>query len=411
MHGKIINSLIVLSALAIPINVMASGTNAADFLNIGVSAYQVSLGGAGYALSNDISAGYYNPAGLSMIERSGVNFTHNMWYQDISYEYLGGAFSLNDHSTVGISTGYLHMGEIEAYDASNQSIEGISPYNFVGIVSYSYNFDGRMSLGLSGKYITEKLDDVTATGYAFDIGAQYYFEPFAVGVVANNIGPKMKYENDSFNLPASVSVGLSYSPFQLPFALTTGAKFPFDSDMSFAAGLEYTFGGFFSLRSGIGGLGSDNVASEANFGAGFNVAGIDIDYAFNPGGDLGATHFFSFTTSFGGSHEYNFSKNTHVDKKVIAPVETSKAEAVVVPAPKIEPEKVMYIVSAGTYSDERMARLHTETLADFGVKGKTAIQPDGTYKVILAETESLKKAEKVRDDMREKGLSAVLENK
>jgi hypothetical protein len=407
MHGKILATVTLVILMALPINIMADGTSAADFLNINVSAYQASLGGAGSALSTDIAAGYYNPAGLSMIERSGVNFMHNLWYQDVSYEFLGSAFSVGDKSVLALSGAYLHMGDISSYDAYNQSDGSISPYSFVGIVSYSRNLNDHFSAGLSGKYITEKLDNVEAIGFAFDIGAQYYHDLFTFGIVANNIGPKMNYENDSFSLPASVSFGIAYSPYKLPVSIMTGARVPFDGKASFSAGVEYQMANFLSIRSGLGGLGSENASSVANFGAGFNVAGVDIDYAFNPGGDLGATHFFSFTMNFGDTRKFFFDRHRTaeiIESKPVVSEAKNPASAMVA-----KQAQDVFVVSAGSYSDEHTARMHIETMKNFGVKGKLETAQDGSLRVVLLKTANLKKAENYRDELQRKGLTASVE--
>jgi hypothetical protein len=331
---------------------------------------------------------------------------HNLWYQDISYEYLGSAMAINDNSVIGVSAAYLHMGSIETYDASNQAGESLNPYSLAGIISYSYNLNSNLSFGLSGKYITEKLADVEASGYAFDIGAQYYHDAFALGVVANNIGPKISYENESFALPASVSFGVSYSPYQLPISIMTGARMPFDGKAALSFGAEYRMSRFLSLRSGVGSIGSDKATSIANFGAGFNVAGIDVDYAFNPGSDLGATHFFSFTVGFGDTRKVFFDKhNTTVD--IEPSVKIHKVEEVsAVEAP--EPVKRTYVVSAGYYSDERIAKMHAETLESFDVKGKAEVMTDGGYRVVLIKTDNPEKAEKAYQTYQSKGINVDL---
>lgn len=317
-------SIVVLVLLATPISISASGTVSADFLNIGVSAQQASLGGAAAALSNDIASTYFNPAGLSSIERSGVNFMHNMWYQDISYEFMGAALPLNSRSTLGFSFSYLHMGRIDVYNIYDQQDGTISPYSMAGILSYSRTITPNFHVGLSGKYILEKIADVEATGFGFDAGAQYLLNTFTLGLVANNIGPKMKYETESFSMPSSIGLGISYANQSLPVTLVVGAKVPFSGEAAIATGIEYRPANFLALRSGLEGLNGPNAAHASNFGLGFDLGAVNIDYAFNPGGDLGQTHFFSFTFSFGNEREFDFSKR-QVATKEAAPRQTEMA--------------------------------------------------------------------------------------
>lgn len=406
MRRNMIKAILIILTLGLTVNLSASGTQVADFLNIDVSALQASFGGAGAALSDDISASYYNPAGLSMVDQSGINFMHNMWYQDISYEFFGGAFAINKKSTVAVSAAYLHMGEIESYNALNQSDGSFTAYSLAGIAAYSYNISNRLSIGLSGKYISEKLADTEASGFAVDLGAQYYHDIIAFGVVLNNLGPKIKYESDSFNLPTAVSVGASYEPFIFPVKILAGARVPFDGKTSFSTGLEYRLSDFLSLRSGVGGLGAEEASNTFNFGAGFNVAGIEIDYAFNPGGDLGQTHFFSFTLSFGDSRGVYFDNNKSIEVASAPQTELSEETS---DTEYVQTESKTYIVSAGKFDSPQIAQFHVETLKDFGVKGKAEQQSDGSYRVTLVKTESQQKAEKLYNDLSAKGISVVLE--
>lgn len=404
-----IKATILAIVILLPLNVSITNAQVADFLNISVSANEAALGGAGNALSNGITAGYFNPAGLSLVNRSGVNFMHNMWYQDISYEYLGSAFALGQKSTIALSAAYLHMGGIEAYNALNQNEGTINPYSMAGIISYGRNINNNLSFGLSAKFINENLDDISANGFAFDIGAQYVLSSLAFGLVANNIGPKMKYETDSFSLPTAVSAGASYAFFQIPLTVYAGAKFPTEGKSSFATGVEYNLTDYLSIRSGLGNLGADNASEAYNLGAGFNIAGIDIDYAFNPGGDMGQTHFFSFTVNFGNPRSVNFETKA-APAPVEQPVKVSEVEEKPVEN-KIETPAVsenLYIVSVGNFDDERSAMRQIDALKQFGIKGRLETLSDNTFIVTIAKTKSPDKAEKIRQEAGAKGFPCVV---
>lgn len=309
MKNSSLSIIAIITVMVLPITVAATGTTSADFLNISVSARHASLGGASWALSNGIASTYFNPAGLSIVDRPGLNFMHNAWYQDISYEFLGAAFPVNSNSTIGISASYLHMGKIDVYNMYDQQDGSIRPFSLVGIVSYSRRLSSDFYLGLTGKYIMEKLANTQANGFALDIGVQCFINMFTVGVVANNLGPKIKYDEQSFKLPSSVSIGSAFSPVNFPLTLMVGTKIAFAGEISFSTGVEYQLGEFMNLRTGIGNLGVDNQSNKINLGAGLKLMGGSIDYAFNPGEDMGQTHFFSFTISFGSARKVNFNKN------------------------------------------------------------------------------------------------------
>lgn len=399
----IIGIILVLSSA----NAFSSGTTAADFLNIGVSAHQEALSGSGDVLSNDISAAFINPAGLSFMERAGATFMHSIWYQDISYEYLGTALPLSSKSTIGVSSVYLHMGKIDAYNSYDQEIGSVAPYSLAAIASYSYKIRYNLSLGINAKIISEKLVEKQANGYAVDLGGQYLLNNFSFGLAVDNLGPNMKYENESYKLPTAVSFGFGYALPTMPVAVMIGARKAIDQDISLATGLEYRLNDYFSLRSGYGAIGENNQASDFNLGAGFRFSSGVIDYAFNPGNHMGATHAFSFTFSFGKQAGPMFSSRSGYSGN--AP----KAEP---PAPSQQksPQKALkvkktYIVSAGKFKNPTSAQSQLEMFKKLGVKGKSEITGDGQYRVYLAKTDKLEKAQKIHRDATNKGLICNIE--
>ncbi len=393
----ILKIMVIIAVIAVPVVATATGTTAADFLNISVSAYQASVGGSCTALSNGVASSYFNPAGLSFVEQPGINLMHNMWYQDISYEYIGAALPVSDNSTFGFSASYLHMGEIDAYNIYDQNMGAISPYSLAGIVSYGRHIWRGLSFGVSGKYIMEKLDDIEANGYAFDFGTQYQYDLFTFGLVVSNIGPSMKYELESFKLPASVSLGTAFSPSRLPVTLIIGGKVPFEGKPSLSTGIDYRLTDFLSLRSGAQGLGTENTSNIANFGIGLKLMGSSIDYAFNPKGEFGNTHFFSFTLSFGKVRNVEFSKNKNSD--II--YETADN----VNSDETDP---IYIVDAGVFKNETSALKRAEILKQFGLDSNTETDNNGGYLVVLIKTENRKQAEKVQKEARAKGFECNL---
>lgn len=54
--------------ISLPSDNTAYGTTSAEFLLLGAGARGTALGGAYAALSSDVSALYYNPAGLTLME-------------------------------------------------------------------------------------------------------------------------------------------------------------------------------------------------------------------------------------------------------------------------------------------------------------------------------------------------------
>ena len=77
---------------------------AGEFLSIGVGGRALGMGSAGVALANDVTAGYWNPAGLSQITYPEIIFMHDEGFGGlISYDYGAAAIPYGPTSSFGLS--------------------------------------------------------------------------------------------------------------------------------------------------------------------------------------------------------------------------------------------------------------------------------------------------------------------
>ena len=75
-----------------------------EFMNIGVDAAALGMSNAVVATVNDVTSGYWNPAGLVQMEESQVALMHSSYFANIAnYNYVGYARPLDDRSAVGLS--------------------------------------------------------------------------------------------------------------------------------------------------------------------------------------------------------------------------------------------------------------------------------------------------------------------
>src|SRR5688500_3342213 len=65
----------------------AYGTTAAEFLLLGAGARGAALGGAFAALATDVTALYYNPAGLAQLSRPGVMVSTVSYVAETNYTW------------------------------------------------------------------------------------------------------------------------------------------------------------------------------------------------------------------------------------------------------------------------------------------------------------------------------------
>ncbi|NIV13319.1 MAG: PorV/PorQ family protein, partial [Aliifodinibius sp.] len=151
------------------------GTTAAPFLEIGVGARALGMGGAFVSTANDASALYWNPAGLGRLQQLEVMFVHTEWIADITFDYVGAVLPLGRYGALGASITTLNMGEMqvrtilqpegtgELFDAKDMALG----------ISYGLNLTDRFSIGFNSKYIYQKIWKETAQGFAIDIGTLF----------------------------------------------------------------------------------------------------------------------------------------------------------------------------------------------------------------------------------------------
>ncbi len=74
--------------LALPVFSSGSSNSAASFLKIPVGAKPASLGEAYSCFDNDPTLIFYNPAGISWLQKPFFSFGHSNYIENVKYEYL-----------------------------------------------------------------------------------------------------------------------------------------------------------------------------------------------------------------------------------------------------------------------------------------------------------------------------------
>ncbi|MCP4633632.1 MAG: UPF0164 family protein [candidate division Zixibacteria bacterium] len=279
-------------------NAGGAGSSACEFLNIGVGSRAVGMGGAYSAITDDPSANYWNPAGLTNNESSALMLQHNEHFQDIQHEYIAYAAPFGSRGVVGVSVSYLHMGTILGYDANDVPTGEFKVYDIAYGLSYGHSITENLRIGCGTKYIQQSLSDLKASGWAFDIGMLYSYRNFNTSLVAANFGTAVKYESEKFALPTEYRLGLGYSPYSSPLTLAAEYGYSKDGTERMAFGAEYNLIEHFSLRSGFCPGEINNGDGKYSLGCGVEVWGQKIDYTFLPNTDLGSSHRISATITF-----------------------------------------------------------------------------------------------------------------
>ena len=245
-------------------------------LRMGVGARALAMGGAYVAVANDATAGYWNPAGLSQIEK--VSFASmiaaNM-AEDRKYNYLAIAGKF-EFGSVGFS--WLNSGtsDIDGRDNIGNPTGDFNYNDHVFLFSYGKAME-KFQVGVNFKVIYMKADsktDFSKSGVGFDAGVKYIIdEKVHLGVTAFDLGTKVGDE-----VPANFRVGVAVFPvegFTIPLDIQ---KTQNESEIKLRTGAEYSYqfadDYFAAVRGGVN-------DGEFCIGAGLTILSrYSIDYAY-----------------------------------------------------------------------------------------------------------------------------------
>lgn len=171
-----------------------------EFLRIGVGARAFGMGNAQTGTANDVTAGYWNPAGLSSpdaIAYPEVSLMHAAYFANIAtYNYLALAMPIDTSGTkrFGISLVRLGVDDIpntlklieDDGSINYDAIQSFSSTDFAALVSYAWQpkFMKGLSLGTNVKIIYRGVGRfANAWGFGIDLAARYQGERLRMGLV------------------------------------------------------------------------------------------------------------------------------------------------------------------------------------------------------------------------------------
>jgi len=326
-----------------------------EFLSIGVGARAQGMGNAVVAQVEDVTAAFWNPAGLAassdtaMIELGAM---HNEWFAGVGkYDYLGVSLPLTGKNR-RLAFSALRFGidnipnTLSLYEADGtvnfDNLTTFSAADYAFFLSYGQELSftqGKLLLGGNMKVIHRRIGPFASSwGFGLDLGAQYRRGNWQLGLMLRDIPStfnawafalsetdKAALEWTSNTIPvnsiettrASLVLGLSRrfslgkigcSPEINAIITSDGQRNTLISGTTFsldpALGLELDYLQLAFLRLGGSQFqqrpdfdGQSSLVLRPSIGMGFRLQGVQLDYAFS---DSGASdNLYSHVVSLG----------------------------------------------------------------------------------------------------------------
>jgi hypothetical protein len=311
-----------------------------EFLSIGIGADALGLANSVVAQTSSVTSGYWNPAGLTQINKwLDIGLMHSEYFAGIAkYDYLGLAHAIDKTSTIGFSAIRFAVDNIpnttqlidQQGNVDYSKITSFTAADYAFLFSYARKLKIKgLSVGGNFKIVHRKVGDFAKSwGFGLDAGAQYFVKNFKFGIMARDVSSTFNawvFNLDSQTKEIFVKTGntlpvngleitlpriifASYGKFKLgKKGIYTASEFDIDvtSDgrrntifetklFSFDPhmGIEFGFKNYFAIRAGVSNIqyvknydDTKKINFQPNIGLGINVKNFYLDYAFTDIGD------------------------------------------------------------------------------------------------------------------------------
>ncbi len=312
-----------------------------EFLTIGVGARSLGMSNAFISVSNDVTSGYWNPAGLLNIESNiQIGAMHSQYFAGLAtYDYGAIAIKADENNHLGFS--FIRFGIDDIPDTSelidaegNIHYDRIRSFNAADnafIISYARQIPEyeNLQIGANAKIIRRTAGSfASAWGFGLDIGIKYRLNDWNFALVGRDI--TTTFNAWSYDLDDSMREVFTVTGNEIPISsyeltmprviLGASREFAIINDLNLltsldimlttdgkrnvlipgdpfsiepALGMELSYRNIIFLRGGIGNFQryylpneERTISLQPNIGVGINIRDIlFIDYALTDVGD------------------------------------------------------------------------------------------------------------------------------
>jgi tetratricopeptide (TPR) repeat protein len=316
--GKMISIILIILTILLSCDLChsaAGGGQPGQFLQWGAGARSFGMGTAFFSVADDASATYWNPAGLSQINRKEITTLYVSLFPgtDTEYSFISFVYPTPKYGVFGCSITRLFSSGFEKvsieWDAGEiakiVSQGTFNDDNLAVTFAYGKKVLENTSIGFSAKYISRTLDVYTDMMVAADMtllmkGLNSHLPGLNLAFGVKNLIKMEIGENTEDELPMILKMGFSHKFLKDKLTVSTDLEKNLNVESpSWAFGLEYHILNYAALRFGFTGeSGAQFRETDMGFGIKYKDYGFDYAFALH---EIGASHRISGSWRFGRS--------------------------------------------------------------------------------------------------------------
>ena len=286
---KYMKKFFVLIITIVPLITFAQSVS---FVNTPSDARSAAMGNATYALSGVAFVTHHNSASVFFSEyENSAGISYMSWQPDVagcSQINIGAHFRTLKY--LGMALGYKHniLPETQLYDENGNPLGNFTPKENAIDIGFAFRVSERFSISTDLRYIRSIMSTKNeGSAVAFNLNTMYSANNLNLAFGISNIGSKIDYGYNKYDLPATVKAGAVYSH------ISEKQRFTFSGEVDYlvspsdyrgligGVGIEYMFNNTLAIRGGYHVSDKSKTGpSYASLGAGVNVNILSFNAAY-----------------------------------------------------------------------------------------------------------------------------------
>ncbi|HPP34478.1 MAG TPA: PorV/PorQ family protein [Ignavibacteriales bacterium] len=199
---KILNIILIINLVTFATSPNL-GTSGAQFLKLTADARSAALGSATVATSYGANSVFSNPAGVAAITQADVSLSYSRMFSMFDYTSVAVAnnFAFGNFAILFTSFKTDEM-EIITEKQPNGTGRKFDAQDFTLGISYGRFLTNSFSVGVTVKYVEQRIWNEKAATVAFDVGTRYTldFNNLTIAMSMTNFAPDMKFDGEDLNI-------------------------------------------------------------------------------------------------------------------------------------------------------------------------------------------------------------------